>query len=435
MIKSRALVLLGCFTVLGVAATPLPVRADPASDGRIVAHWEQVYAPSVSKAVRVKGELRAAGETYLRVDNQADVAVYSLSLATEVDRTTQFQAIDADTSAIPHLDQITALVRDSATESQRGTLTSTRAASYQIAIWHFTDGLSIDAAHVPRRAIRSAANELIRRSVTEANQIRKCTGSQCATPLSTAATTATLSVRVGDTVDDSVLRIAIVTPISHTFDRRQYVDLRINGFGATLCPGETDVIRVDRPPTHNVFKSSCEFRSHDPNEKTPEFATLPRLLVERTSAFPTNEVVNNVITALIPRQDTSQEIQVNWPFSNDPGMIFMPTSPSALIITASSFDDSRTAATTIDPSDFTTFQEAIQRDLLPLFTGHGRWGLVFLALLFVLLLVLKDWVIGITNWLGRILRRGWNRGLSWYKRKADERKNRQEKDNTPADKS
>jgi len=433
MIRSRILALLGCATVFGVAATPLPVLADPASDGRITGHWESVHAPSVPKAVKINGTWRAAGETYLRVDDRADVAVYSLSFATAVDRITQFNAIDADTSAILHRDQITSLVRDSATEAQRGTLTSARAAAYQIAIWHLTDDLSIDAVYVPKRAIRLAAKELIRRSITETNQVRKCTGPQCATPLSTAAAMATLSVRVGSAVDDSVIRIAIITPIRRFFNHRQYVDLRINGLGASLCPGETDLIRVDKPATHNVLKSSCEFRRHDPAERGPRFADLPRLFVERISTLPTSDIVNNTITALIPRQDGSQEIQVSWPFSNDSGMVLMPNSPSAPVITASSFDDSRTAATTIDPADFASFQEDLQRSVVPLFTGNGIWGLGLLALLLVLLLVLKDWIIGITNWLGRILRNSWNRGRSWYKRRADERKVKREKSSAAAD--
>jgi hypothetical protein len=422
MIKKEILALFGGMTVLGFVATAPAALAAPVAGGQITAHWESVLAPSESKTVKVNGTWHAAGESYLRVDDQADVAAYSLSLNAEVDRGAQFDAIDADTSAIPHLDQITSLVRDSATEAQQGTLTSARAAAYQVAIWHFTDDLPIDATYVPSRAIRSSVDELIRKSVTETNQVLQCTGSQCATPLSTEATTATLSVRVGSTVDDSVLRIAIVTPIRRVFDHRQYVDIRINGLGASLCPGETDLIRVDKPATHNVFKSSCEFRSHDPTERGPRFADLPRLLVERQSILPTNAVVNNVITALIPRQDTSQEIQISWPFGNAAGMVFMPSSPSSPMITASSFDDSRTAAVTIDPADFSTFQETIQRTVLPLFTDHGIWGLVFLSLLFVLLLVLKDWVVGITNWLGRMARRGWNRCRSLYWTKAAERK-------------
>jgi hypothetical protein len=432
MIRS-SIFALGCTMVFGVAAMPLPMLADPAGNGQITGHWESVYAPSVPKAVKIDGVWRPAGETYLRVDDQADVAVYSLSFATAVDRTTQFKAIDADTSAIPHLDQITSLVRDSAAEAQRGTLTSVRAAAYQIALWHLTDNLSIDAVHVPKQAIRSAAKELIHRSITEANQARKCTGSQCVAPLSTAATMATLSVRVGSTVDDAVIRIAIITPIRRFFNRRQYVDLRINGLGATLCPGETDIIRVDKPATHNVLMSSCKFRSHDPAQRGPRFADLPRLLVERISTLPTSDIVNNTITALIPRQDTSQEIQVNWPFNNDPGMVFMPNSPSAPVITASSFNDSRAAAITIDPADFASFQEDLQRSVLPLFTGHGIWGLGLLALLFVLLLVLKDWIIGIINWLGKILHKSWNRGRSWYKKRAVERKGNREKSSTTAD--
>lgn len=132
---------------------------------------------------------------------------------------------------------------------------------------------------------------------------------------------ATLSVRVGGTVNDAALRIAIITPISSFFNHPQYVDLRINGLGASLCPGEIDVIRVDKPTTHNVLKSSCEFRGHDPSQEGgSKFADLPRLIVERTSTLPRNGIVNNIITTLIPRQDTSQLIQIRWPFNNDPGM-------------------------------------------------------------------------------------------------------------------
>jgi hypothetical protein len=425
MINSRILALLACAATLGVVATPLVALADSTDDGRITAHWESVHAPSVPQAVMIKARWRAAGETYFRVDDQADVAMYSLSLATALDQTTQLKAIDADTSAVPHLDQITSLVRSSAVEANHGTLTDARAAAYQIAIWHLTDDLSIDPAHVPNPAIRSAANGLIRSSTIETDRVRKCTGSQCAAPLSTADTVATLSVRLGNTVDDSILRIAIVTPITHVFTKRQYVNVRINGLGATLCPGETDRIRVDKPATHNVLKSSCEFRSHDPAQKGgPNTADLPRLIVQRISTLPTNGIVNNTLTVDIPRQGSAQEVQVNWQFSNDPGMIFMPTAPSSPAITASSFEDTRTAAITIDPADCSSFQEIVQRTVLPLFTGLGIWGLVLLALLFVMLLVLKDWVTGLTNWLGRILRGWWNRGRSWSKKKAGERKAR-----------
>jgi hypothetical protein len=421
MINLRALAGLAFAAALGVAATPLTVLADPADDGRITAHWESVHAPSIPRAVRINETWYAAGEAYFRVDDQADAAAYSLSLATAVDRTVPLQAIDADTSAVPYLGQITSLVRSSEVEAGRGTLTDARAAAYQIAIWHLTDNLSIDPAHVPDPAIRSAASELIRSSRAESG----CTDPQCATNLSTAATSATLSVRVGKTVDDAVLRIAIVTPISMFFSQRQYVDLRINGLGATVCPGETDRIRVDEPVTHNVLKSSCEFRSHDPTKKgEPATAGLPRLMVDRISVDPANSTANNIITVLIPRQDSSQQVQVLWTFSNGPGMIFMPSGPSSPIITASTFGDARTAAATIDPDDFSSFQEIVQQSILPIFTGHGGWGLVLLALLLVMLLVLKDWVIGLTNWMGRIIRGPWNRLWSWYKKKRVQRKAR-----------
>lgn len=433
MIKSRALGLLGCITVLGIAAMPLPALGDPGSDGRITARWEGVHSPSVPKAVRINGIWHAAGEIHLRIDDQADVTAYSLSLVLAVDRATQFNAIDADTSAIPHLDQITSLVRDSATETQRGKLTSPLAAAYQIAIWHLTDSLPIDAAHVPKLSIRSMVNKLIHKSIRETNQVRRCTGSQCRALLSTSATTATLSVRVGSTVDDSVLSIAIVTPIRRFFAHRQYVDLRINGLGASLCPGETDLIRVDKPATHNVLKSSCKFRSIDPEERGPRFADLPRLLVERKSTLPTNAIVNNTITALIPRQDVSQEIQVSWPFSNDVGMVFVPVSPSSPVIAALPFDDSRATATTIDPADFASFQEIIQRTILPFFTGHGIWGLVLLASLLVLLLVLKDGIIGIVKFFGRCVGKIWNRSRASYKKKADERRANRESGDTATD--
>jgi hypothetical protein len=224
---------------------------------------------------------------------------------------------------------------------------------------------------------------------------------------------ATVSVRVGGTVNDGALRIAIITPITGFFDRPQYVDLRINGLGASLCPGEIDVIRVDKPIAHNVLKSSCEFRGHDPSqERRPKFADLPRLIVERKSKLPKNGIVNNIITTLIPRQDTSQLIQVRWPFTNDPGMVFMPTSPSAPITTAATFADSRTATTTIDPADFASFQEVVQRSILPLFTGHGIWGLVLLAVLLALLLVIKDLVVGFLKWMGRFIKKLWDKWLS-----------------------
>src|SRR6266566_1521182 len=422
MAESKALALLGWATILGLLVTPLPALADPSGDGRMTARWESVHAPSVAHGVKINGTWRAAGEAYLRIDNQADDAVYSLSLATAVDRTTQLNAIDADSSEIPQLDQITSLVRDSATEATHGTLTNARAAAYQIAIWHLTDNLSVDSAHVPRRAIRAMVKELIHRSATETDQNRKCTGSQCPTLRSTAQTEATLNVRLGSTVNDTVLRIAIITPIKRFFNHRQYVDLRINGLGATLCPGEIDRIRVDKPATHDVLKSSCEFRGHDPSEKSPRFAGLARLIVERVSTLPKSDIVTNTITAFIPRQDTSQEIQMNWPFTNGPGMVFIPTSPSSPVITASSFDDSRTATITVDPGDFASFQEVVQRTVLPIFTGHGAWGLILLGLIFVLLLAIKDLVVGIAKLAGKMLRMLGGRTWSWRKRKADERK-------------
>jgi hypothetical protein len=421
MVNLRTLAGIAFAAALGVAATPLTVLADPADDGQITAHWESVHAPSMPRAVRINETWYAAGEAYFRVDGQADVATYSLNLVTAVDRTAQLHAIDADTSAVPYRGQITSLVRSSEVEADRGSLTDARAAAYQIAIWNLTDNLLIDPAHVPNPAIRSAASELIRSSKAESG----CTDPQCANNLSTATTSATLSVRVGKTVDDAVLRIAIVTPISKFFSKRQYVNLRINGLGATVCPGETDRIRVDKPVTHNVFKSSCEFRSHDPAQKGESTtAGLPRLIVDRISADPTNSIVNNIVTALIPRQDGSQQVQVLWQFNNDPGMIFMPTGPSSPIITASVFGDTRTAATTIDPDDFSSFQEIVQQSILPIFTGLGGWGLVLLALLLVMLLVLKDWVTGLTNWMGRIIRGRWDRLWSWSKKKRAHRKAR-----------
>lgn len=344
------------------------------------------------------------------------MAVYSLSLSEPLDRTMPLKAITASTSAIPHLDQITSLVRNSAEDSKRGTLTDARAAAYQVAIWHLADDLPIDRYHVRNAAIRSVALELLRTSAGLTDQINKCAGNECPAALSTAATTAALSLQVGNTVGDSTLSISIVTPIQNVFNQRQYVNLRVNGLGATVCPGETDRIRVDLPVTHNVRKSSCNFLSHDPTQRgLPKTASLPRLILQRISTVSANSVVNNTITVRIPRQDSAQQIQANWQFDNDPGMIFIPTSPASPVITASSFEDTRTAAATIEPADFASFQEVIQRTVLPLFTERGIWGLILLGLLFVLLLVLKDWVVRFTNWLGRILRRPWD--SAWERRK------------------
>lgn len=84
----------------------------------------------------------------------------------------------------------------------------------------------------------------------------------------------------------------------------------------------------------------------------------------------------------------------------------------------------KTATATIDPDDFASFQETVQRSTLPLFTEHGKWGLGLLVLLFVMLFLLKDWLKTFTNWLGRILRGWWDRGWSWVMRKRAQRKTR-----------
>ena len=47
---------------------------------------------------------------------------------------------------------------------------------------------------------------------------------------------------------------------------------------------------------------------------------------------------------------------------------------------------------------------------------------MLLGLLLVMLLVLKDWVTGLTNWIGRIIRGWWNRGRSRSKKKRAHRK-------------
>ena len=214
MIKLRTLTYLVFAATLGVVATPMAVFANSTDDGRIMAHWESIRAPSVSKAVMINARWHAAGEAYFRVDNQNDVPVYSLSLMAEVDRTVQLEGIDADTSEIGHLDQITSLVRDSATEANRGALTDARAAAYQIAIWHLTDDLSVDQVHVPNKAIRSTVGKLLQSSKSESDRDHSCTGPHCDTPISTATTAATLSVRVGNTVGDAALRIAIVTSLT-----------------------------------------------------------------------------------------------------------------------------------------------------------------------------------------------------------------------------
>lgn len=422
MVARHAVASIVLAALLEVAAAPLSAQASARSNGQITARWESIRAPHMVHAVRIESRWRAAGEAYFRVDGQADVAAYSLSLAAPISRTSLLGAVDADTSAIPYRGQITALVQGSAAEANRGRLTDARAAAFQIAIWHYTDGLRIDRAQVPDRALRSVADAL----VIEAQNDSDCGGSQCASPLSTAATAATLSVRVGKTVDDALLRIAIVTPVVRRFFAKpQYVELRINGLGATVCPAEIDRVRVDLPITHNVLKSSCRFRAHDPGQKNdPRHAGLPRLIVQRVSAAPTPSIANNVITVLIPRQDRSQLVQVSWPFGNDPGMIFMPDGPTAPIMTASTFEDSRNATVSIDPDDFSSFQVVIQQSVLPFFTSHGGWGLVLLGLLLVLLFVLKDWITGLTQWLGRVVRTGWKRGRSWSKKKRAQAKAR-----------
>ena len=61
----------------------------------------------------------------------------------------------------------------------------------------------------------------------------------------------------------------------------------------------------------------------------------------------------------------------------------------------------KTATATIDPDDFASFQETVQRSTLPLFTEHGKWGLGLLVLLFVMLFLLKVWLKHLPiGWVG-----------------------------------
>src|SRR5205823_740392 len=109
MIPIRRLSYLMSAAAFGLLATPGVAAAAPSDVGRMTARWASVRAPAVAQAVMIDGKWHAAGQAYIRVDGQADAAVYSLSLATEVDRSAQLEAIDSDSSAIANLPQITSL--------------------------------------------------------------------------------------------------------------------------------------------------------------------------------------------------------------------------------------------------------------------------------------------------------------------------------------
>src|SRR5205823_5562369 len=139
-----------------------------------------------------------------------------------------------------------------------------------------------------------------------------------------------------------------------------------------------------------------EFRKTDPEHKNDEkTAGSPRLKVERMSTVAQSQIVNNTIIAYVPRQGEPQQVEVNWTADKDPGMIFAPTGPSSAVITASTFSVSRIETVTIDPANFSSFQDVVQRSILPVFTGHGVWGLLLLAALLILLLLVKDAVAAV----------------------------------------
>jgi hypothetical protein len=416
-VNARGIVVyLVCAALVGLAATPTSALADASDDGQMTARWVSVRAPAVPHAVMIDGTWRTAGESYYRIDEHSDVAAYSLSLDTEIVRATQLKAIDPDSSAIPHLDQITALVRDSAADERKGELNGPRAAAYQVAIWHLTDNLPFDPDVVPDQTIRSHAAVLLAKSKAASDRIRQCTDPSCPTPLSTAATSARLDAKVGSTLDDAALRISIATTGGRYFDKPHYVNLRINGFGATLCAGEIDRVRIDRPPTHNVLDSSCSARRTDPDRKNdPATAGLPRLLVERISTVPTSQTANDTITAHIPRQASSQQVETTWSAGNDPGMVFLPTDASSPIITATRFTVTRVNIVTIESDDFASFQDVVQRSLLPYFTRGGISGLVLLFLLLILILLSKDFVVFIFKWLGKTVPQWSTKGWTWLR--------------------
>lgn len=267
----------------------------------MVAHWESIYAPSVSHAFRLGKGWRSAGESYFRVDDQADVSGYSLSVGTGIDHTASLTAVDPPSSAVAHMDQITALARASAIETNKKQLSKLRAAAYQLAIWHLSDGVALDAFSIPNQRIRLTALRFLSTSNKDVARLQACTGVRCDTLLSTASIGAQVGIKVGNTIDDTALRISVITPGGGFFTKRHYVNLRVNGLGATLCAGEIDRLRVDQPATFSVAQSSCEYRRHDPSRsRDAPTASLPRLVVQRIRALPASETANNVITVHIP---------------------------------------------------------------------------------------------------------------------------------------
>jgi hypothetical protein len=154
---------------------------------------------------------------------------------------------------------------------------------------------------------------MVTKAGVDVERARNCSGAGCPTLLSTAATAATLDLKVGGTVDDAALRITIATTGDNYFNTPHYVNLRVNGFGVTLCAGEIDRVRVDKPPTFDVLESSCALRAKDPGHKNDlQTAELARLVVEPVSVLPKAQTVNNTITAYIPRRSGSQRIEASW---------------------------------------------------------------------------------------------------------------------------
>ena len=383
-----------------VAITASPAEAASGEQGTpVTAKWTSLKAPTLTRAVKVDGKYRSAGLAYLRVDGADDLPVYSLSARADIDHDALLTAVPPDTYREPNPSQIAAIVQASSEESRTAPLSDERAAAYQVAIWNLTDGIKVEPAIVPSVKLRAAVNAILDASRRSVEENHACKDS-CQPLQSTSATTLSLNIaRVGDTIDDVIVRVNITFAITEkTILAPQYVNLRINGVDATVCGGEVDRVAIDQTPTRDVMASSCAHRREDPGQKTtPVTSDLLRYKVDTIASPAPGDSSPTVMIVHVPRPNGALSIEASWPFGTGPGVIFSPDGSSARVIGAAGFRDARNAQLTIDPDDFSTFQKVVQRLTLPLFTGLGVWGLALLALILAALLNIKDVTIGLAR--------------------------------------
>lgn len=144
-------------TALLVALFAMPAASAATSDAVFVDDgpgWSNMY------------NTRGAGSLTFTIDGTT-VEAYCVEMAKDVSRTAPYTAIAPDSTAIPNLEIAAWLAANHTTVPTAAADVSDEHAATQLAVWHYTDGIVIDATTVTDATVRARALALVAASASQ----------------------------------------------------------------------------------------------------------------------------------------------------------------------------------------------------------------------------------------------------------------------------